>query len=304
MAANRRTPFLMAAVSILAIASVACSSGANPTATPSGTGSQPTGAEIGVNTGVSGSGSVSGIPVSDSRAISASSFSPTTYYEGQTGQAGIWVTGYGTKEVSSDVAKVFIGVESKEETVSAARQKAAEAMTAVLDAIRGLGVDDDDIVTTSFNIYPQTVWIEVTDSIGRHSEPRITGYVVSNNVEVTVRDIDMVDEVIDAAADKGGDLIRVNSVSFTVANPAQHGAETRQLAAADARGKAQLYAQAMGVTLGPLVYLTEIGSSAPLESRAFSADAAYAEAGFAPTPIQSGEVSLSTTIQAAFAIIP
>lgn len=304
MAANRRTPVLMAAVSILAIASVACSSGANPTATPSGIGSQPAGAEIGVNTGVSGSGSVSGIPVSDSRAISASSFAPTTYYDGQTGQAGIWVTGYGTKEVSSDVAKVFIGVESKEETVSAARQKAAEAMTAVLDAIRGLGVDDDDIVTTSFNIYPQTVWIEVTDSIGRHSEPRITGYVVSNNVEVTVRDIDMVDEVIDAAADKGGDLIRVNSVSFTVANPAQHGAETRQLAAADARAKAQLYAQAMGVTLGPLVYLTEIGSSAPLAARAFSADAAYAEAGFAPTPIQSGEVSLSTTIQAAFAIIP
>src|SRR5690606_27829649 len=110
----------------------------------------------------------------------------------------------------------------------------------------------------SFNIYPQTVW----DENGR--EPRITGYIVSNQVSVTVRDIDLLDEVIDTAAEEGGDLIRVNSVSFTVGDPAQHGAETRQLAAADARAKAQLYADAMGVTLGPLVFLTEIGSSAPM----------------------------------------
>ena len=177
-------------------------------------------------------------------------------------------------------------------------------MTAVLDAIKNLGVADDDIVTTSFNIYPQTIWVEVTDGDGRHSEPRITGYQVSNNVEVTVRNLDILDDVIDTAAERGGDLIRVNSISFTVSNPAQHGAETRQLAAIDARAKAELYAQAMGVTLGPLVFLTEISSSAPMAQKTYAADAAMAEGGFAPTPIQSGDVSLSTTIQAAFTIIP
>ena len=61
----------------------------------------------------------------------------------------------------------------------------------------------------------------------------------------------------------------------------------------------------MGVNLGPLVYLTELGSSAPLQqARAVSADQAFGEASFAPTPIQSGDVNLSTTIQAAFAIVP
>jgi uncharacterized protein YggE len=224
---------------------------------------------------------------------------PVPYYDGGTQQVGIWVTGYGSKDVAADVANVYLGVEAREVTVSEARQKAAEAMTAVLDAIKALGVSEDDIVTTSFNIYPQMVW----DQNG--NEPRITGYIVSNQVSVEVKDLDILDEVIDTAAEQGGDLIRVNSVSFTVGNPEQHGAETRQLAAADAKAKAQLYAQAMGVTLGPLVFLTEIGSSAPMGAPTMVAgDAARAEAGFAPTPIQSGDVSLSTTIQAAFAIVP
>lgn len=318
MAAGRKASLLTAAVGILAIAAVACSSAAENTPVPSGDGSQPDNTNVGL-TGVSSGGTGDGVvAVEPSIGLAASGFSdasfrgssvfapvPTLYNDGQTTQIGIWVTGVGTKEVASDVAKVFLGVESKEETVKEARQNAAEAMTAVLDSIRELGVADDDIVTTSFNIYPQTVWIEVDNELGRHSEPRITGYTVTNNVEVTVQDIDLLDEVIDTAADRGGDLIRVNSVSFTVSNPAQHGAETRQLAAADARAKAQLYADAMGVTLGPLMFLTELGSSAPLnQTRSFAQDGAFAEAAFAPTPIQSGDVNLSTTIQAAFAIAP
>lgn len=315
MTVGRKTPILAAAVGILALAAVACSSTAANTPTPSGVGTDPVNTNIGLPAGSTGGSGVSIAPsigasspgFTEASFRDSGAFAPTTsvYNNGQTGQVGIWVTGTGTKEVASDVAKVFLGVESKEETVREARQNAAEAMTAVLDAIRDLGVADDDIVTTSFNIYPQTVWIEVNDSLGRHSEPRITGYTVNNSVEVTVRDIDLLDEVIDSAAERGGDLIRVNSVSFTVSNPALHGAETRQLAAADARAKAQLYADAMGVNLGPLMFLTELGSSAPLaQSREFAADASFAEAGFAPTPFQSGEVNLSTTIQAAFAIAP
>jgi uncharacterized protein YggE len=311
MAGKRKLALLTAAVSILSIAALACGTAADPTPKPTSTASTTStsgsGLSVGapaVSTGGAGSSSAVGMPVSDARGIAPSTYSPSVYYDGQTGQTGIWVTGYGTKDVASDVGVVYLGVESKEDTVAAARQKAAEAMTAVLDAIKGLGVAEDDIVTTSFNIYPQTIWVEVTDSLGRHSEPRITGYQVSNNVEVTVRNLDILDDVIDTAADRGGDLIRVNSVSFTVSNPAQHGAETRQLAAADARAKGQLYAQAMGVNLGPLVFLTEISSSAPLSQKTYAGDAAMAEGGFAPTPIQSGDVSLSTTIQAAYAILP
>ena len=302
---GRRAGLLAVVIGMLAMAAVACTSDPDPTATPSGSGQGPN-TNVGLNTGVPSIGGVERSDASFNQVnYPTSSYVPTPYYDASSNQVGIWVTGFGALDVPSDVAKVYLGVESKEETVSEARQNAAEAMTAVLDAIKDLGVSEDDIVTTSFNIYPQTVWVEVNDSLGRHSEPRITGYTVNNTVEVTVRDIDLLDEVIDQAAERGGDLIRVNSVSFTVGDPAAHGEATRRMAAQDARAKAQLYADAMGVNLGPLVFLTEVGSSAPLaQTRGVSADAAYAEEGFIQTPIQSGDVSLSTTIQAAFAIVP
>jgi len=219
-----------------------------------------------------------------------------------TTNSGIWVTGQGIIEIPADVAQVSIGVESRETTVSAARQKAADAMESVLDAIKDNGVSEDDIVTTNFNIYPQTIWVEVSDSLGRHSEPRITGYTVSNIVQVTVRDIDNLSPVVDTAASAGGDLIRINSIQFTVDDSSAYGEVIRQHAAADALAKADVYARAMGVTLGPLVYLTEISSSVPMAYGAPRAEMAAMDGAFKSTPISSGDVNLSVTIQAVFAI--
>ena len=219
-----------------------------------------------------------------------------------TTNTGIWVTGQGTIEIPADVAQVSIGVESRETTVSAARQKAADAMESVLDAIKDNGVSEDDIVTTNFNIYPQTIWVEVSDSLGRHSEPRITGYTVSNTVQVTVRDIDNLSPVVDTAASAGGDLIRINSIQFTVDDSSAYGEVIRQHAAADALAKADVYARAMGVTLGPLVYLTEISSSVPMSYGAPMAEMAAMDGAFKSTPISSGDLNLSVTVQAVFAI--
>ena len=216
--------------------------------------------------------------------------------------SGIWVTGQGTIEIPADIAQVSIGVESRETTVSAARQKAASAMEKVLDAIKENGVSEEDIVTTNLNIYPQTIWVEVSDSMGRHSEPRIMGYTVSNTVQVTVRDIDNLSPVVDTAATAGGDLIRINSIQFTVDDSSAYGEIIRQNAAAEALAKADVYARAMGVTLGQLVYLTEISSSVPMSYGAPMAEMAAMDRSFKSTPISSGDVNLSVTVQALFAI--
>jgi uncharacterized protein YggE len=220
------------------------------------------------------------------------------------GQAGIWVSGIGTKEVEADVAVISIGVESREETVASARGAAAESMTSVLDALSTLGVADDDIVTTSLNIHPIQVWIEVKDDNGSHSEPRITGYVVNNQVRVTVRDIEMADEVIDKAAEVGGDLIRINNVSFTVGDPAAHGDDIRQRAVEDAKAKAELYAEAFGVELGPVVFMQESSGAGPVNQGEVRLEMVMAKQADASTPIESGDISLSITIQAGFSILP
>ena len=300
---------LVAALAVFSLAAVACADSSTNEEAGANSDSPSIGAPGSGGTS-SGSGKAVVAAGYDAPAIEPIAIgAPTGYgfgstYNAQVGatNSGIWVTGQGTLEIPADVAQVSIGVESRETTVSDARQNAAEAMDSVLEAIKENGVSEDDIVTTNFNIYPQTVWVEVSDSLGRHSEPRITGYTVSNTVQVTVRDIDNLSPVVDTAATAGGDLIRINSIQFTVDDSSVYGEQIRQMAAAEALAKADVYARAMGVTLGPLVYLTEIGSSVPMASSAPQAEFAAMDGAFKSSPISSGDVNLSVTVQAVFAI--
>ena len=304
---------LVAAIAVFSLAAVACTSDSSENE-----GSSDSTLAIGAPGSVGGKTAVGSVSVSNSGVIAsgfdAPAVEPIAYgapvfygqpsYSAQSGIAnsGIWVTGQATLEIPADVAQVSIGVESRETTVSAARQNAAAAMEKVLSAIKENGVSEDDIVTTNFNIYPQTIWVEVSDALGRHSEPRITGYTVSNTVQITVRDIDNLSPVVDTAATAGGDLIRINSIQFTVDDSSAFGAQMRQQAAADALAKADVYARAMGVTLGQLVYLTEIGSDVPMARSFPQAEMAAMDSGFKSTPISAGDVNLSVTVQAVFAI--
>ena len=303
---------LIGALAIFSLAAIACST--DPVQSSSTNEESP---NIGAPAGVvdsAGPSSVSdgGIVASgyDAPAIEpVSSYGAPTLYGSQTSavntaNSGIWVTGQATLEIPADIAQVSIGVESREVNVADARQKAAEAMDNVLAAITELGIDGDDVVTSYFNIQPQTIWVEVSDSLGRHSEPRITGYIVNNTVQVTVRNIDVLGTVIDTAAATGGDLIRINSIQFTVGDSSVYGEQIRQLAAADALAKADLYARVMDVTLGPLVYLTELGSSVPMaKASPVAMEVAAMDIGFARTPISAGDVNLSVTVQVVFAIV-
>jgi len=280
----------------------------SPGGAPVGGPGRPTGAGIGAPQPVVANGA--GAAVSSVRSLPPASFDTgfSTAYgyplQASSFQSGIVVTGIGMKNVQADQAKVNLGVESRDKTVAAAREAAAQAMTRVRDALKGLGVAEKDILTTSFSIYPETIWVEITDSLGKRGQPKIIGYVVQNQVEVTVRKMDDVGKVVDAAADKGGDLIRVNSISFTLADPNAHAVSMRELAAGDAKAKAEIYAKAMGVKLGPLVFLSELQSSSPVVQKDFAVARAFAAEAAAPTPISPGEIDLTTTITAVFSITP
>ncbi len=223
---------------------------------------------------------------------------------GSSQQQGIWVDGIGSLDVEPDIATLSVGVESRESTVSAARAAAAEAIQSVVDAVRAEGVAADDIKTTSFFISPQTIYREVRDVNGSYSQPEIIGYIVSNQLSVTIRDLDNVGNVVDSAAEHAGDLVRINNIQFAVDDTSQYAVSLRQLAAVDARAKAEIYAEAMGVQLGSLIFLMETGSSAPRV--AFDGDFAVAEASFArsaPTPFFGGDQALTSRIQAVFEIV-
>ena len=308
---TRKQFVLMAAIlAVILVATTIACSGRQETATPT-TGAAVSKTEAPKSTSGVASASTISTPESpaDEKKVAAAApdAAPASQSVAATtqgnGQAGIWVNGIGTKDVEADVAVISLGVESREETVAAARGAAAESMTSVLDALSALGVADDDIVTTSLDIYPIEVWVEVEDEVGSHNEPRITGYVVNNRVRVTVRDIEMADEVIDEAAEVGGDLIRINNVRFTVGDPAAHADEIRLRAVEDAEAKADLYAEAFGVELGPVVFMQESSGAVPAEQGNVRLEMALASSTGASTPIESGDISLSITIQAGFSIL-
>ena len=212
------------------------------------------------------------------------------------GSTGIHVTGAGTASATPDIAILSLGVEGQARTVAEANAIAANAIAAVLAVLRESGVDDVDMKTQHFSIQPQYSFNRDT---GVQS---LTGYRVTNSLVVTLRDLDAVGSIIDAAAAAGGDATRINSIGFRVEDGVALEEEARVLALADAVAKADLFAEATGVSRGKLVFITE--QSFPQFARseaAFSVDLAIAGAP-APTEILAGEFDVRVNVQAVFAI--
>ena len=203
---------------------------------------------------------------------------------------GISVSGSGEVQTDPDIAVFSVGVEVREETVAEARDGAAEAAQDVINALRDNGVDERDIRTVNFSIQPQF------DFRG-NDPPRLLGYVVTNTVEVTVREIDDAGRLIDDAAEAGGDATRVQNIRFELEDPSELIEEARQLAVADARARAEQLADLGEVQLGKPLSIVESGGNGP--APVFRDEFA---AGDTTTSIQPGTTSVRVTVNMTFAI--
>jgi len=166
-------------------------------------------------------------------------------------QEGIVVSGEGNVSVVPDLATVNLGVEAQDTTVTAAQEQATSAMEVVMAALADNGVADEDIQTQYFSIYRVTRWDDET------WEEVTIGYRVSNTVSVKLQDMDNISLIIDAAIEAGGDLIRVNGISFSVEDPSIYYEEAREEAMADAESRAEALAELAGIRLGKPTYITE-----------------------------------------------
>lgn len=224
-------------------------------------------------------------------------------YPGNAGSdAGINVSGNGSVDVQPDIAVLNLAIEARDATVTVARDQAAQGMTDLINAIKAHGVSADDIQTTGFSIQPQTVYKQITGPSGNYQQPEINGYIVTNSITVTVRDLNKTANVIDAAAQSAGNLLRFNGVNFSVSDSSKAAAQARMLAAHDAKAKAQAYADAMGVQLGPLVSLSETGGSVPLVA-SYPLAMDKTSAASMPTPLNPGSTKIRASVQARYAII-
>ena len=231
------------------------------------------------------SGSASGQELSVPQNLSVS-------LTGSSQQTGVWVSGTGVVTATPDVAILTLGVEAQETTVKAAQSEASSAMNAVVAALKTNGVADKDIQTQWYSISPVTKWVEET------SEQITTGYSVTNMVTVKIRDISKAGTIIDAVAEAGGDLTRINSINFTVDDPTAYYNQAREQAMQDAKDKAEQMATLAGVTLGKPTYISESGGYIPTPY--YLKD--YAEGGSASTPISAGELDITIMVQVGYAI--
>lgn len=218
---------------------------------------------------------------------------------GDAQDAGIWVNGVGAVSAPPDLVELNLGVSATANTVSEARQSAAEAMTAIMGYLSENGVADADVRTQHISIQPQYDWQERIEEGIRRSERVLTGYQVSNTVRVLVRELDRTSELLDGAVAAGGDLVRVNGINFRIEDTSELETQAREKAVEDAMARAAELAGNAGVTLGRLVYLSEVNGQPVYAERAQFALAADSGAS---TPISPGEQEVRVTVRAVFDI--
>jgi uncharacterized protein YggE len=209
------------------------------------------------------------------------------------GAMGVNASGTGTAVGVPDVLTLTVGVSAQRENVAEAREAAATAQTAVIQALRDNGVAEEDIQTVQFSVSPQYNFTQ--------ERQEIIGYVVSNVVTAKVRDLDSAGDVIDAATTAGGNDAVVQGVSFGIDDPTELQAQAREEAVRKAREQAEQLASNAGASLGKLLSISE-SSYYPVYDRAFPSAAGGAASQEAATPIQSGQLEISVTVNVLYAI--
>jgi len=210
----------------------------------------------------------------------------------------ITVVGQGTVKATPDIVRVDLGVEVYAATAKEAMTEASGRMEAILKTLQELKIAKQDIQTSNYSInfernyeagsLPETSRSEPGEPLGR--------YRVSNMVQVTIRDLDMTGQVIEAAVDAGAN--NMWGFTFAVDNPAPLESAARSKAMADARARAEELAKLAGVELGGVMTISEIGnSSMPFVPRA--AEMAYGGGG---GPIIPGELEFSAQVQVSYYI--
>lgn len=186
-----------------------------------------------------------------------------------------------------DIARVSTGVVTQAADANAAMRANAEQMTQVVATIRRAGIAERDIQTGGINLHPQY----------RHADnqpPTISGYQASNTVDIKVRDMTRLGSILDALVAGGAN--QINGPSFDVDDKESAYDEARRAAVDNARKRADMYAQTLGMRVRRIVSISEggrVGPPMPMMAMARMEKSS-------DTPISPGENALSVSLDVVF----
>jgi uncharacterized protein YggE len=187
-----------------------------------------------------------------------------------------------------DRAWLTIASETRDVRADRARSLSAEGMTALQAALKSAGLTEDAMRTTGYSLVPEMDW--------KGGRGVVRGYVVRNQIEVRIDDLDRLSSVIDAATTSRGTSLSISGPRFTLKDEASAQAEALRAAVGSAVARARAMAIGAGRSIGAIVRIEEhnLGGMAPPEPRmmrmAASAD------GATPTPITPGELEIRALI--------
>lgn len=199
----------------------------------------------------------------------------------------ITVTGEGRVEAAPDMATITVGVSTSADTAGAALSTNSKAVAAVLAQLQDAGIAPRDMQTSGLSLGPQY------DHSASSGQAAITGYAASNIVTVRVRALERLGGVLDDLVGAGAN--QFHGLGFGLQDPQPAADEARRRAVGEARRKAQLYAEAAGVTLGRVISITEQtvhDGPGPVLMRSAAAESAV--------PIAEGELAMTAQVNVVY----
>lgn len=208
----------------------------------------------------------------------------------------ISVSGQGEIQAEPDRALVTLGIESRKLKMEDARAEVTKTVNAVLKLTRDLKIDEKYVRTTRVNIQPEYNW----DANAK--ERNLIGYFVSRQIEVDLRDLDKLGQLLEKSFDAG-----VNQVG----DPRLDSSKRRDLerealakAVADAKLNAEAVAKAAGARIGPPRTISANSGFSPPPMPMMKVQAMRAEASDAGGSYQSGQMGFNGTVQVEYDLIP
>lgn len=204
----------------------------------------------------------------------------------------ISIQGEGKITAAPDIAVTTMGMTATAKTVAEAQAENTKVMNALIAKLKTLDIGGDDIQTTNYNIYPR---YDYTEKKGQE----LTGYEVSQNVKIKIRDLNKASAVLALAGEVGANS--VGGLQFTIDDPEVYKAQARELALAKVSAKSKALARALGVGLARVVSYDEFdggGGPIPLYARAVEG-----LGGGGPSPdIEPGSLDVVVQVNVTFEI--
>lgn len=214
-------------------------------------------------------------------------------YIGKSERDTISIQGEGKAQVRPDVTIVELGVTTDGKTVEAIQKENTNKMNEILKAVKALGVEEKDIQTQQYSIYPQYNWNE-----GVRQD---AGFQIDQRIKIKVRDEMITGSLIAKSAELGAN--QIGGLQFEIDDPSLFEQAARRDAIKDARDKAQALADELGLTLVRVVSFSESSGGTPIMPRMYAMEAMDGVGGGLPAPqIEPGEQEVISFVNVVFEV--